>query len=68
MKYEVASQNYLVFDPEHDLLALTQELHKDQGLLQFQALFSQSGKQELPKFVKFIWKIEDQWVKIMMIS
>lgn len=38
-------------DPEHDLIALSHELYKFQGLLQFGSLLLQFRQQQLPQSV-----------------
>lgn len=46
-------------DPEHDLVAVAQELHQDQSLLQLHALLGQAREQQLPQAVEFVQATAD---------
>lgn len=50
---------YLVMNPEHDLVAVPQELHQDQRLLQLHPLLGQSGQQQLPETMQLLEAASD---------
>lgn len=41
-------------NPEHDFIAVPQELHQHQRLLQLHALLCQAGQEQLPEAVQLI--------------
>lgn len=45
--------------PEHDFIAVPQELHKDEGLLQLHALLREAGQQQLPQAVQLVQAAAD---------
>ena len=49
-------ERLLVWDPEHDLVDLPEELDEDQGLLQPHPLLSQLTQQQSPKSTKLGFK------------
>ena len=52
-------EGLLVVDPEHDLVALPEELDEDKRLLQPHPLLCQLAEQELPQTVEFIQPLLD---------
>lgn len=46
-------------NPEHDFIAVSQELHQHQGLLQLHALLREPGQQQLPQAVQLVQPLAD---------